>query len=159
MFTLADQLRSRGCRVDFVLGAATEDRLFGVLEAKRMSQSVAITTEDGTLGERGRVTDVLLQLMQRARTDVVYACGPMGMLQAVAALANRIGAHCQTAVEEAMACGIGVCMTCVMPVVGDDGATRMVRSCIDGPVFNADRVRWDAIGTVPADALGAGGNG
>ena len=54
-----------------------------------------------------------------------------------------------------MACGIGVCMTCVLPVVGDDGTTRMVRSCVEGPVFNGDRVRWDDIGTVPADALGA----
>ena len=48
-----------------------------------------------------------------------------------------------------MACGIGVCMTCVLPVVGDDGATRMVRSCVDGPVFPGDRVRWDDVGTVP----------
>ena len=51
--------------------------------------------------------------------------------------------------------GIGVCMTCVLPVIGEDGVTRMVRSCIDGPVFRGDRVRWDAIGTVPADTLGA----
>jgi len=54
-----------------------------------------------------------------------------------------------------MACGIGVCMTCVLPVVGEDGVTRMSRSCVDGPVFDHDRVRWDDVGTVPADALGA----
>ena len=53
------------------------------------------------------------------------------------------------------ACGIGVCMTCVLPVVGDDGVTRMVRSCVEGPVFKGDRVRWDDVGTVPADAHGA----
>ncbi|MDH4160974.1 MAG: dihydroorotate dehydrogenase electron transfer subunit [Actinomycetota bacterium] len=162
LFTLAEQLRSRGCRVDFVLGAATDRRLFGVLEAKRMSSSVAVTTEDGSSGTRGRVTDVLPALLDRTGTDVVYACGPMGMLQAVAALADRFGAHSQTAVEEAMACGIGVCMTCVLPVVGDDGVTRMLRSCVDGPVFRGDRVRWDAVGTVPADtwgALEAGGPG
>ena len=91
-----------------------------------MSQSVAITTEDGTLGDRGRVTDVLPALLGRTGSDVVYACGPMGMLAAVADLASRFGAHSQCAVEEAMACGIGVCMTCVLPVVGDDGVTRMV---------------------------------
>ncbi|MFZ0325478.1 MAG: dihydroorotate dehydrogenase electron transfer subunit [Actinomycetes bacterium] len=155
LYALADQLRARGCRVDFVLGAATEDRLFGVLEAKRMSQSVAITTEDGSLGERGRVTDVLPELLSRTGSDVIYACGPMGMLKAVSDLADRYGAHSQTAVEEAMACGVGVCMTCVLPVIGDDGVTRMLRSCVDGPVFRGDRVRWDAIGTVPDDALGA----
>ena len=54
-----------------------------------------------------------------------------------------------------MACGIGVCMTCVLPVDGDDGVTRMVRSCVEGPVFLGDRVRWDAVGTVPADTYGA----
>jgi dihydroorotate dehydrogenase electron transfer subunit len=155
LFTLAEQLRERGCRVDFVLGAATEGRLFGVLEAKRMSQSVAVTTEDGSLGDRGRVTDVLPALLSRTGSDVVYACGPMGMLAVVADLAARFGAHSQCAVEEAMACGIGVCMTCVLPVVGDDGVTRMVRSCVDGPVFRGDRVRWDDVGTVPADTWGA----
>ena len=60
-------------------------------------------------------------------------------------------------VEESMACGIGVCMTCVLPVVGDDGVTRMVRSCVEGPVFRGDRVRWDDVGTIPLDALGAPG--
>lgn len=155
LFTLAEQLRERGCRVDFVLGAATEGRLFGVLEAKRMSQSVAVTTEDGSLGDRGRVTDVLPALLERTGSDVVYACGPMSMLAVVADVAARFGAHSQCAVEEAMACGIGVCMTCVLPIIGDDGITRMLRSCVDGPVFRGDRVRWDAVGTVPADTWGA----
>ena len=155
LFSLAEQLRARGCRVDFVLGAATEDRLFGALDAKRMASTVAVTTEDGSYGTRGRVSDVLPQVLQRGDTDVVYACGPMGMLRAVTEIATEHGAVAQTAVEEAMACGIGVCMTCVLPVVGDDGVTRMVRSCTEGPVFRGDRVRWDAVGTVPPDCLGA----
>jgi dihydroorotate dehydrogenase electron transfer subunit len=155
LFTLAEQLRERGCRVDFVLGAATEGRLFGVLEAKRMSQSVAVATEDGSLGDRGQVTDVLPAVLKRTQSDVIYACGPMGMLAAISQMAARFGAHSQCAVEEAMACGVGVCMTCVLPVVGDDGVTRMVRSCVDGPVFRGDAVRWSAVGTVPADAWGA----
>jgi dihydroorotate dehydrogenase electron transfer subunit len=52
-----------------------------------------------------------------------------------------------------------VCMTCVLPVVGDDGRTRMVRSCVDGPVFPGDRIRWDDVGTVPADTVGAPASG
>ena len=155
LFSLAEQLRGRGCRVDFVLGAASEPRLFGALEAKRMSTQVAITTEDGSLGERGRVTDVLPAMIRRSGAEVVYACGPMGMLRAVHTIAEAYGAHSQCAVEEAMACGIGVCMTCVLPVVGDDGQTRMLRSCVEGPVFRGDRVRWDDIGTIPADTVGA----
>ena len=123
LFTLAEQLRARGCRVDFVLGAATEARLFGALEAKRMSTQVAITTEDGSLGERGRVTDVLpgddralrRRGRLRLRPDGDAARGHDDRRRAY-------GAHSQCAVEESMACGIGVCMTCVLPVVGDDGA-------------------------------------
>ena len=56
-----------------------------------------------------------------------------------------------------MACGIGVCMTCVLPVTGTDGITRMVRSCVDGPVFRGEQVRWDDVGTIPFDAFGAPG--
>ena len=155
LFSLAEQLRARGCRVDFVLGAASEDRLFGALDARRMAATVALTTDDGSAGVRGVVTDVLPQVMDRAGTEVIYACGPMAMLRAVSAVAAERGVPAQCAVEESMACGIGVCMTCVLPVVGDDGATRMVRSCVDGPVFHGDRVRWDAIGTVPDDAVGS----
>jgi dihydroorotate dehydrogenase electron transfer subunit len=155
LFTLAEQLRARGCRVDFVIGAATESRLFGALEAKRISTQVAITTEDGSLGERGLVTDVLPAMLQRSSAEVVYACGPMPMLRAVHEIATVYGAHTQCAVEESMACGIGICMTCVLPVVGEDGVTRMVRSCVEGPVFRGDRVRWADIGTVPDDAVGA----
>jgi len=93
--------------------------------------------------------------MNRAGADVVYACGPMPMLAEVARISTKKRVYSQCAVEEAMACGIGVCMTCVLPVIGDDGVTRMVRSCVDGPIFRGDRVRWRDINTVPADALGA----
>jgi dihydroorotate dehydrogenase electron transfer subunit len=155
LLPLATALRERGCRVDVVLGAASSDRLFGVLEAKRLASTMTVTTDDGTAGERGRVSDVLPAVLERTGSDVVYACGPMPMLRAVADQAAAHGIPSQVAVEESMACGIGVCMTCVLPAIGDDGVTRMVRSCVEGPVFRGDRLRWDAIGTVPADALGA----
>lgn len=155
LFSLAEALHGRGCRVDFVLGAATEDRLFGALDAKRMAASLVVTTEDGSVGEQGRVSDVLPDLLERTRADVVYACGPMGMLRAISELAEAADLPAQVAVEESMACGVGVCMTCVLPVIGDDGQTRMLRSCLEGPVFRADRVRWADAGTVPADAVGA----
>jgi dihydroorotate dehydrogenase electron transfer subunit len=163
LFLLADALRKRGCRVDFVLGAATQDRMFGALDAKRMATSVAFTTDDGSYGEQGRVSDVLPGVIDRAHADVVYACGPMAMLEAVYAVAASAysgqGIPTQLAVEESMACGIGVCMTCVLPVISDDGQTRMMRSCVEGPVFAGDRIRWDALGTVPADAVGAAAMG
>jgi dihydroorotate dehydrogenase electron transfer subunit len=155
LFPLADALRARGCRVDFVIGAAKEDRLFGALDAKRISATLTVTTDDGSVGHRGWVSDVLPDVLASSKADVVYACGPMPMLHSVSRIAEAAGIACQIAVEELMACGIGVCMTCVLPVIGDDGQTRMVRSCVDGPVFHGDRVRFDDIGTIPTDTVGA----
>jgi len=157
LFALAGKLRGRGCSVDFLLGAASGDKVFGALTARRTGRSATITTVDGSLGVRGIVTDMLGQVIHEARTDVIYACGPMAMLRQVTALARRYDIPVQVAVEEAMACGIGVCMTCVLPVVGSDGITRMVRSCVDGPVFRGEQVRWDEVGTIPFDAFGAPG--
>jgi dihydroorotate dehydrogenase electron transfer subunit len=157
LFPLAGRLRERNCTVDFLLGAASADRVFGALTARRTGRTATVTTEDGSLGARGVVTDMISQVIHEARTDVIYACGPMGMLRAVTAVATRYDIPVQALVEESMACGTGVCMTCVLPVVGEDGVTRMVRSCVDGPVFRGDLVRWDDIGTIPFDALGAPG--
>ena len=155
LFALAERLRERGCAVHMVLGAATEARLFGALEAKRAAQSVTVTTVDGSVGIKGLVTDALAQVMERNAVEVVYSCGPMGMLRAVSDVAARLGAWSQTAVEESMACGVGVCMTCVLPVRGDDNVVRMVRSCVEGPVFAGDKVLWDSLGTIPHGAHGA----
>ncbi|WP_408638147.1 dihydroorotate dehydrogenase electron transfer subunit [Nonomuraea corallina] len=159
LFPLADKLLERGCRVDFVLGAAGADRVFGAMRARRMAETTTLTTEDGSLGLRGRVTDALPSVIADTRADAVYACGPMESLRAVTAVAMEFDIPVQVAVEESMACGIGVCMTCVLPVIGDDGATRMVRACAEGPVFRGERVRFEDVGTIPFDALGAPGGG
>ena len=159
LFWLAAALRERGCHVEVVLGAATRDRLFGVVEAHRVAVGVTVTTDDGSEGIKGWVSDVLPEVIRRSHAVVVYGCGPMGMLRSVTEIATAHGAIAHVAVEESMACGIGVCMTCVMPVAGDDGVTRMARSCVEGPVFRGDRIRWEAFDhgwcRVPQDAYGA----
>lgn len=163
LFWLAHVLRERGCHVEVVLGAATQDRLFGVAEASGAAHGVTVTTDDGSMGVPGWVSGVLPDVLRRSHAGIVYACGPMAMLESVSAIAASQGAVAHVAVEESMACGVGVCMTCVMPVFGDDGLTRMVRSCLDGPTFRGDRVRWDAFDNgwcrVPEDALGAAAMG
>lgn len=159
LFWLAEQLKERGCHVEVVLGAASDDRLFGVVDARRVADGVTVTTDDGSAGTKGWVSDVLPDVVRLSQAAVVYACGPMAMLRSVTDVAAAAGAVAQVAVEESMACGVGVCMTCVMAVVGSDGKTRMARSCVEGPVFRGDRVRWDAFadgyGAVPSDAVGA----
>lgn len=144
LFFLGEELLREGHRVEMIVGAADQDRIFNAIEAKRMSASVTFTTEDGSVGTQGRVTDVLPDVARGCHTGVVYACGPMPMLRAVADVCADLELPCQVAVEEHMACGVGVCWTCVIPIRGKDGQLRMKRSCIDGPVFNAGRVAWEA---------------
>ncbi|HKC26386.1 MAG TPA: dihydroorotate dehydrogenase electron transfer subunit, partial [Jatrophihabitans sp.] len=159
LLPLAQTLLDAGSEVEFVAGAATATRLYGELAAKRMVGRVSVTTDDGSAGEKGLVTDVLAQAIERINAEIVYACGPMGMLQAVGELAGQRAIRAQVAVEESMACGIGVCMTCVLPVRAADGKSRFVRSCVDGPVFDALNVRWSDVGKLPADLLGAAAMG
>jgi dihydroorotate dehydrogenase electron transfer subunit len=96
-------------------------------------------------------------VIREARTEVIYACAPITVLRDVCLLAARYEIPVQACVDVPMACGTGVCMGCVLPVTGNDGITRIVRACVDGPVFRGDLVRWDDIGTIPFDALGAPG--
>jgi dihydroorotate dehydrogenase electron transfer subunit len=155
LLPLAQALIDAGSELEFVLGAATASRLYGELGAKRLLGQVTVTTDDGSAGEKGLVTDVLPDAIERVGAEIVYACGPMGMLQAVAEIAGRHAIRAQVAVEESMACGIGVCMTCVLPVRDAAGTSRFARSCVDGPVFDAMNVRWRDVGRLPSDLLGA----
>ena len=155
LIPLAQELIANGSPVEFVLGASTSTRLFGELIAKRMAGAVTVTTDDGSAGTQGIVTDVLPDAIARIGAQVVYACGPMPMLRAVSDVARAHRIRAQVAVEESMACGIGICMTCVLPVRGEDGRSRFVRSCVDGPVFDGERVRWDDVGRLPGDLVGA----
>jgi dihydroorotate dehydrogenase electron transfer subunit len=150
---LAARLRAGGHAVDVVAGAAGADRLCSVQELTDIADTVAVTTDDGSSGRQGLVTLAVDELLPDA--GVVYACGPMPMLRAVADAATARGVPSYVAVEESMACGIGVCMTCVLPIVGEDGRTRFSRSCVEGPVFGGDRVRFDDVGSLPWDVVGA----
>ena len=155
LIPLAQALIAAESPVEIIIGASTASRLFGEVVAKRMGATVTVTTDDGTAGAQGMVTEVLPDAIERIGAEVVYACGPMPMLRAVGEVARARAVSAQVAVEEAMACGIGVCMTCVLPVRGADGNSRFVRSCVEGPVFDADRVRWSDVGRLPEDLVGA----
>jgi len=143
LYFLADELRLAGKEAHLLVGARNHERVFKPIEGKRAGTSFSITTEDGSLGESGRVTDPLPDLLDGAGADVVYACGPNAMLRAVAEIALARSLPCQVAVEEMMACGLGVCWTCVVPYLAADGRTWWnLRACTEGPVFNGARVWW-----------------
>jgi dihydroorotate dehydrogenase electron transfer subunit len=149
LFGLADVLKGRGCKVDMLLGASIGSKIYAPMEGKRSVNSLKIYTEDGSMGEKGRVTETLLEIITNRSIDVIYSCGPMGMLRAITELVAQTEVIHQCAVEESMACGIGICMTCVLPVRNEDGSTSMLRSCIDGPVMDGAHVQWDLVGRVP----------
>jgi dihydroorotate dehydrogenase electron transfer subunit len=146
LFGLADLLKSRGCKVDMVLGASNGNKIYAPMEGKRSVNSLKIFTEDGSMGETGRVTSQLAEIVAERNIEIIYSCGPMGMLKAITEIADQLGIMHQASVEEAMACGIGICMTCVLPVKNDDGTISMKRSCIDGPVMDGSTVCWDLVG-------------
>ena len=153
LFPLAERLRERGCAVHMLLGGATERHLYGALEARRATRGVTVVTGDGSVGIAGTVSDALPDLIARTDADVVYAAGSNSTLHAVALAAERHGAWSQTMLTDVpMPCGTGLCHACVVPLVGEDGVTRMARACVDGPVVRGDRVRWAELGTVPEDA-------
>jgi dihydroorotate dehydrogenase electron transfer subunit len=149
LFGLAEVLKNRGCRVDMYLGASTGAKIYAPMEGKRSVNVLKIYTEDGSMGERGRVTEPIPALISDGLVDVIYSCGPMPMLRAISELVLGSDVVHQCAVEESMACGVGICMTCVLPVSDSDGNVSMKRSCIDGPVMDGSKVMWDLVGKVP----------
>jgi len=146
LFGLAEVLKERGCRVDMLLGASTGSKIYAPLEGKRSVNSLRIFTEDGSMGETGRITAPIAQLVSELQIDVIYSCGPMAMLKAISEILDGGDVVHQCAVEEAMACGIGICMTCVLPVKDESGKVSNLRSCIDGPVMDGAAIEWDLVG-------------
>jgi dihydroorotate dehydrogenase electron transfer subunit len=144
LYFLAEELRSRGKRVDMLVGAPSQDRLLKPIEGKRLAHSITIVTEDGSVGERADPLDVLPECMQRSRTQVVYAAGPHELIRQVAEHCRAQKIPAQIAVEELMACGLGLCLSCTVPVSGPHGkGPANARACVEGPVFSAGRILWD----------------
>lgn len=149
LFALAELLKNRGCRVDMVLGASTASKIYAPLEGKRSVSSLTLSTDDGTAGVHGKITESIPRLIREFNTEVIYSCGPMSMLSNINKIAQEFDLVHQCSVEESMACGIGVCMTCVVPVrAGDD--IKMLRTCIDGPVMDGSTIVWDKESAIEA---------
>ena len=142
LFALAEILKNRGCRVDMVLGASTASKIYAPLEGKRSVSSLTLTTDDGSTGIHGQITESIPRLIREFGTEVIYSCGPMAMLESINKIAEDIDIVHQCSVEESMACGIGVCMTCVVPMKVES-EVKMVRTCIDGPVMDGSAIIWD----------------
>jgi dihydroorotate dehydrogenase electron transfer subunit len=96
------------------------------------------TTEDGSAGDRGLLTAPLEAQIAKNPPDIIFACGPVGMLKQVIEIANRHGVACQVSIETMMACGMGACLGCA--VENRDETKKYWHACLDGPVFNAAEI-------------------
>jgi dihydroorotate dehydrogenase electron transfer subunit len=142
--TLTEALQERGTKTTLFYGARTGAELFYVEWFTSRGVRVVLSTEDGSTGERGRVTDPLEHALRQTSGDVmIYACGPERMLEAVSRVAGTYEAPAQVSVERVMGCGMGGCYSCVIPVREPGGGHHYVRSCLAGPVFTAADVVWD----------------
>jgi len=141
---LAAALAARKVATTLFYGARTAGELFYLDFFRDLGVTLALTTEDGSAAECGRVTAPLERhLANRRSAAVVYACGPEPMMAAAAAIAARYRCVCHVSLERIMACGLGGCYSCVVPVRGEAGGFHHVRSCIAGPVMAADQVIWN----------------
>ena len=143
--TLAQVLRARDTRVRLYYGARRGAELFYLDMFEQMGVELVLTTEDGSRGERGRVTIPLERDLKARPADagvMLYACGPEPMLAAVARLAAAHGRPSQVSVERVMGCGLGGCYSCVVPVKHGNEESNLVRSCISGPVFDGAELVW-----------------
>jgi len=143
--TVAETLAPRGVPLTLFYGGRSAQDLFYLDHFERLDVRIVLATEDGSRGEKGRVTVPLERALQESSTDarvLVQACGPEPMLAAVARLTARYGRACEVSVERVMGCGLGGCYSCVVPVKTASGFHH-VRSCIGGPVFDAATLVWE----------------
>ena len=168
---LSQYLKSAGIEVAAIIGARTSSDVVGSRELSESCRSVAVTTDDGSQGHHGRVTDLLISLVEKKKkgenevAPIVYACGPLPMLRAVAQLCATHQVRCQVSLEENMPCGIGVCNGCVVrasqaftekqndnegeknvnQIVGNEWSPYRAyrRVCVEGPACWADEIDWE----------------
>lgn len=146
LYMLAREL-VRTSRVRLLMGGRRRDDIIMVTEFERLGVGAYVSTEDGSLGEEGLVTQVLERKLHKFPEAEVYACGPMPMLEAVRQICAAHGAPLQVSLEALMACGVGACLGCVVKGVGhSEQNPRYLCTCKEGPVFRAEQLDWRKLG-------------
>jgi len=121
------------------LGARSKDDLLCRDDLSSLGLEVAITTDDGSEGETCMITSPVEAALKKARPDMIYACGPSGMMKCLSEMAGDYGVACQLSMETVMACGFGACLGCA---VESKDANKYLHVCKDGPVFDSRDIRF-----------------
>jgi dihydroorotate dehydrogenase electron transfer subunit len=134
---------SRASRVTFCYGARTAEYFAGLEDFERLGIDLRLATDDGSRGQHGFVTDLLKQVLEeQPQNPLIVCCGPEPMMEAVAKISAQFEVPCQVSLETPMACGIGICFTCVAKIRQPEGGWDYKRTCVEGPVFDAGLVEW-----------------
>ena len=130
-------------RVTLCYGVDASERFAGVADFEALGVDVRLSTDDGSAGHHGLVTDLLAEELAAAYESCrVVCCGPEPMMEAVARQCADAGVRCDVSLETPMACGIGICFSCVAKVRQTNGEWDYKRTCVDGPVFNSEKILW-----------------
>lgn len=146
--TLAEALVARGTPATLFYGARRASELYYVDTFEHLGVQTVLSTEDGSRGAKGFITVPLtaaLSTLAPGEAVKLYVCGPTPMMRAVAAIAEIHGQTCDVSLEQVMGCGLGGCYSCVVLTRQPGAPPHFVRSCIDGPVFSADQIVWEAL--------------
>ncbi len=137
--------RDRGPKIEVIIGGKRRETILSGEKLREMGVEVHITTEDGSLGQKGLATDLLEEIIRKYKStgrlpSVIYVCGPRSLLARVAQMAALEDIPCQVSLEEYMACGMGACMGCAVKTRTHPDSYQLV--CKDGPVFEAQEIPW-----------------
>jgi dihydroorotate dehydrogenase electron transfer subunit len=154
LYMLASKLVANNS-VRLLMGGRTRDDILAVTEFERLGVETYISTDDGSLGEEGLVTQVLERKLQKYPGAEVFACGPMPMLKAVREKCLAYKTPLQVSLEEFMACGVGACLGCVVKGAGHTDATpSYLCTCTAGPVFKSEYLDWTSLGRTDSECGG-----
>lgn len=157
LFALSQRMKANGHRCLVFIGGKTREHILCVDEFKTLGADVHVATEDGSLGFRGMITDMVVSFLQDHPTPSgFFACGPSDMLKAIAHIAQSQSVACQVSLETRMACGLGACLGCVIrtrggplteseQAFGEGKGFLYKRVCKEGPVFDSEEVDWGVI--------------
>ncbi|MDD3435617.1 MAG: sulfide/dihydroorotate dehydrogenase-like FAD/NAD-binding protein [Candidatus Gastranaerophilales bacterium] len=139
-YLIAKAFKEAGNKVYMIMGARNKDLIFWQDKMKSACSELFITTDDGTLGEKGFVTQVLQRLMEKEKIDYAIAVGPMPMMRAVADLTRDKGIYTEASMNPIMVDGTGMCGACRVTVGGE-----VKFACVDGPDFDAHKIDFDEV--------------
>lgn len=145
--TLAARLHELGTPATLFYGARRGEELYYVELFETLGVRMVLATEDGSRGTKGLITAPLSEALAADASAAVklYVCGPTPMMRAVAQLAARHRRSCDVSLEQVMGCGLGGCYSCVVATRDQGSRPHFVRSCLEGPVFDAGRIVWEAL--------------